>query len=393
MEYLTACCEAGLEGISQRSLLAQPGDTAKRPSVWVDAMAADEREQLQAGLRSPDSFVLRRCQILLASTKGYSAPPIAEFLGCSVVHVRQVIHAFEVEGLGCLEEKPLPPKAITAGVEQSKEDELRALLHQSPRLFGKKTSLWALSLIAEVCYERGLTRRRLSIEGMRLTLKRLGINWKRAKHWMTSPGPNYAAKKARRDRLIALAARHPDWVLGFEDEVWWSRLARPSLNAWTGDSPLKIQLLKADEDDPDPDAIACYGFLRNDTHKVAVRFVEGRPLADVTTHFLDWLCRSVAKERKRVLIVVWDDASWHTADAVSSWVGEHNQHAGDASKVKVVICELPVASPWLNNIEPCYKHAKKVILDPERKLTAEETVTRVCEHYGCELLPYLKSEV
>lgn len=92
--------------------------------------------------------------------------------------------------------------------------------------------------------------------------------------------------------------------------------------------------------------------------------------------------------------MVWDDASWHTADAISSWVREHNRHVAKCGNgVKVVICELPVASPWLNNIEPCYQHAKKVILEPDRKLTATETVTRVCEHFGCDLLPYLKTEV
>jgi transposase len=204
---------------------------------------------------------------------------------------------------------------------------------------------------------------------------------------------HYLPEKSALTLLISLAARHTDWVLGFEDEVWWSRLARPSLSAWTDGPPLKIQLLKANEDDPDPDAIACYGFLRNDTHKVVARFVEGRPLADVTIQFLDWLCLSMAKEGKRVLIVIWDDASWHTADAVSSWVREHNQHSSQGSKVKVVICELPVASPWLNNIEPCYEHAKKVILEPDRKLTVQETVSRVCDHFGCEMLPYLKPSI
>ena len=57
----------------------------------------------------------------------------------------------------------------------------------------------------------------------------------------------------------------------------------------------------------------------------------------------------------------------------------------------MVICELPVASPWLNNIEPCWTHAKKAIMEPDRKLTAQEIMSRVCEHFGCELLPYLKS--
>jgi hypothetical protein len=55
-----------------------------------------------------------------------------------------------------------------------------------------------------------------------------------------------------------------------------------------------------------------------------------------------------------------------------------------------MICELPAASPWLNNIEPCWTHAKKAIMEVDRKLTAAEITHRVCEHFECELLPYLK---
>lgn len=59
--------------------------------------------------------------------------------------------------------------------------------------------------------------------------------------------------------------------------------------------------------------------------------------------------------------------------------------------MRVDICELPVASPWLNNIEPCWPHAKKAVMEAGRKPTAAEITTRVCEHFGCALLPYLKS--
>jgi hypothetical protein len=307
------------------------------------------------------------------------------------VAVRKVIHDFQARGLSCLQERPTNPGRIVAGVDDSKREELLALLYQSPRTFGKHTSLWTLDLIAEVCFEQRLTARRLSTEGIRLTVCRMKINWKRAKNWMTSPDPNYATKKARRDRLIRLAARHPDWVLGFEDEVWWSRLARPSINAWTDGPPMRVQLLQADANDPDPDAIACYGLLRSDTHKVMLRFVEGRPVAGLTTQFLEWLCRTFEGEGKKVFIAVWDDASWHTAGEVALWVQEHNAKAKQHGSVKVVICELPVASPWLNNIEPCWKHAKKAIIEPDRKLTADETTARVCEHFECELLPYLQA--
>jgi hypothetical protein len=361
------------------------------PTVYVDTLTEEERHQLKAGLHSPDAFTLRRSQILLASAAGQRPAVIAQNLGCTAASVRNAIHAFAVEGVGCLSAKPDAPKKPFSVWPKGRDDELRSLLHQSPRTFGKPRSTWTLALIAEVCHHQGMTERPLSAEAIRCILERLKINWKRAKLWMTSPDPHYARKKARRDRLLHLAAQHPDWILGFEDEVWWSRLARPSLHAWTDGDRLKVQILKAEEDDPDPDAIACYGMLRMDTHRVLCRFVEGRPLADITIQFLDWFCWEVAKEGKRVLIVVWDDASWHTAEAVALWVREQNQRAEKTNGVKLVICELPVASPWLNNIEPCWKHAKKAIMEPDRKLSAHETVTRVCQHFGCELLPFLKT--
>jgi hypothetical protein len=31
---------------------------------------------------------------------------------------------------------------------------------------------------------------------------------------------------------MALAARHPEYALGFQDEVWWSRMTQPHLHAW-----------------------------------------------------------------------------------------------------------------------------------------------------------------
>jgi transposase len=364
-----------------------------QPPLFIRPLSAAEERELKAGFRSHDVFTLRRSQILLASARGYHSSQIAEFLGCDDQTVRNALHAFRNEGLGCLTAKSSAPHRVQAIWSKERDEELRELLHQSPRVFGKPRSTWTLQLIAEVCFERGVTSRGLSAEAIRCTLERLGINWKRAKHWMTSPDPDYALKKARRDQLIHLSAQHPEWVLGFEDEVWWSRVAQPSLHAWTAGPPLKVQLLKSDANDPDPDAVACYGFLRHDAHQVLLRFVDGRPLGEVTIQFLEWLCGCVAQEGKRVLVVIWDDASWHTCAEVAHWVEEQNQRAGRGEGVRVVICELPVASPWLNNIEPCWTHAKRAVMEVDRKLTAAEITNRVCEHFRCELLPYLKTDL
>ena len=33
--------------------------------------------------------------------------------------------------------------------------------------------------------------------------------------------------------MIRLAEDLPEWVVGFLDETWWSRLARPALHSWS----------------------------------------------------------------------------------------------------------------------------------------------------------------
>ena len=49
---------------------------------------------MTAGLRSHDAFVLRRCQILLASASGKRASQIAGELGCDTDTALNAINAF-----------------------------------------------------------------------------------------------------------------------------------------------------------------------------------------------------------------------------------------------------------------------------------------------------------
>ncbi|HEX4206401.1 MAG TPA: hypothetical protein VHZ51_19815 [Ktedonobacteraceae bacterium] len=109
--------------------------------------------------------------------------------------MRDTIHAFEQKGLGCLKQESSRPKTVQAQFDQAKCEALRTLLHQRPRIFGKATSQWTLELAAEVCFEQRLTVSQVSIETIRLALKRLGVGWQRAKPWITSPDPEYLREK------------------------------------------------------------------------------------------------------------------------------------------------------------------------------------------------------
>src|SRR5438105_634530 len=167
-------------------------------TTFVRALTGPERQQLQAALRSADAFTLRRAQILLASASGQSPALIARTLGCTARAARNAIHAFAAEGTACLREKSSRPRTARPLLDAASDEPLRHLLHQSPRAFGKGRSTWTLALLAQVCHDKGYTPRVLSIEAVRLAVKRLGVSWRRAKHWITSPDPAYARKKKAR---------------------------------------------------------------------------------------------------------------------------------------------------------------------------------------------------
>jgi transposase len=166
-----------------------------RAPIFVRPLTDAEREQVEAGLRSSNAFTLRRCQILLASARGERAAQIARHLGCDDQTVREAIHAFNTRGPAALRPGSRRAKTLHAAFSAAAAEQLRALLHQSPRTFGKPTSLWTLELAAEISHEQGLTATRVSGETIRATLQRLGVRWKRAKQWITSPDPEYARKK------------------------------------------------------------------------------------------------------------------------------------------------------------------------------------------------------
>ncbi len=159
----------------------------------------------------------------------------------------------------------------------------------------------------------------------------------------------------------------PTW-----DEVWWSRVSQPDLHSWgEQDEPLRLQELAVDKNDPDPKALACYGMLSAESGRMYLRFVSGRPVSQVTTDFLEWLCEQT------------DNASWHVSKQVRTWLREHNHtvlqdaQTGKAG-VRIIPCWLPTKSPWLNRIEPKWVHGKRAIVEPARLLTAQERKTSGC---------------
>jgi transposase len=168
------------------------------PPIFVRELSGAERAQLDVGLRSPSAFTVRRAQIVRLSAAGRPPRAIAQGLCCAVQTVRNAIRAFNARGLAALTAGSPRPKSAAPVLDGAKLEQLRGLLHQSPRAFGHARSTWTLTLLAQVAHEQGLSATVLSDETIRRALARLEVGWKRAKRWLTSPDPDYARKKSPR---------------------------------------------------------------------------------------------------------------------------------------------------------------------------------------------------
>jgi len=163
--------------------------------IFIRALTADERETIEKALRSSSAFVLRRCQILLASARREHASAIARHLGCDEGTVRTVIGGFNEKGLAVLQKESCRPHQLRTRIPDESLEGVRELLHRSPRELGIDRGLWSLPLAVKIAFSQGVIPFETSGASVRRALLRLLVSWKRAKHWITSPDPMYLQKK------------------------------------------------------------------------------------------------------------------------------------------------------------------------------------------------------
>jgi len=163
--------------------------------LYVRKMTEKEVAELKHGLRSRSAFTVRRCQILMKSRSGQKAQAIAKEIHCSDQTVREVIHAYEQEGLRCLREKSRARLDQQALIDETGSQRLQEIIKLSPRIFGYETSIWTRPLLAKVLHQEGFTKRIVSPSNITGALRRAGIAWRRAKDWVRSPDPHYEHRK------------------------------------------------------------------------------------------------------------------------------------------------------------------------------------------------------
>src|SRR4051812_47641367 len=333
------------------------------PPIFVREPGAAGRARLEAALRAPDAFTVRRAQIVLASAEGRRPRAIARDLRCATRTVRDGVRAFNASGAGgrlvAAEERRAGAGRGRAGA--AARDPAPAAARLRPRaeqLDPRPPGAGGARAGAEPGRPLG------GDDPAGVAAARRGLEAGRA--LAHQPRSRLRAKKRRRDRLIGLARGRPGWASGFQDEVWFSRLAQPSLHAWAADGERpRLAAHAADPADPEPKALARYGLWLPGPERMLLRFVAGRPVSGITRAFLAWVADRLAAEGVRVLALVWDNAPWHVSREVRAWIAAHDRRVKAVGRgCRLLVCRLPSKSPWLNPIEPRWAHGKRAVVEP-----------------------------
>jgi transposase len=172
--------------------------------VRVREIDDDEGERLVRIVRRGTGSVVtwRRAQMVLLSAQNMDVAGIARVAFTSEDHVRDVIHNFNADRFDSLYPRyrgGRPPKFTLP-----QRREIKKIAKTRPAEHGLPFSTWSLSKLAEFLVAEGVVDD-ISHEGLRILLREEGVTFQRLKTWKGSTDPEFAQKKARIERLYAIA--------------------------------------------------------------------------------------------------------------------------------------------------------------------------------------------
>ena len=155
----------------------------------------------------------KRCRMVIMSSNGFTVDQIAKALSVCKQTVRRALKVYLKQGIDALETKPRSgaPKRLTDSVV----DTIENIARQAPRNLvtddpDYESNTWTLRMLTSYLRKyHGLNFGQTSVYRV---LRERNIRFGRPKHTVTSPDPDYQAKKAYRDQLIAVIVSPDDRV-------------------------------------------------------------------------------------------------------------------------------------------------------------------------------------
>nr|MDT0662618.1 IS630 family transposase [Micromonospora sp. DSM 115978] len=308
--------------------------------VRVRRLTDDEGQYLLRLIRRGvhDSVRYRRALIIMASSAGTRVPVIAGLVAADPDTVRDVIHAFNNEGLGMLAPRwglGRPRRITDADMEV-----LVTMAKTRPARFGLPFTHWSIrKLTAYLDGSYGHQNPawvpdhpiRIGRERVRRILHEHNISFQRTRTWKTSTDPAYDAKL---DRIDEVTSRFPDRCFAFDQfgplsirpchGTCWQARKHPDRLPATYHRTHGIRYFHG-----------CYSLSEDRLWGVLHEHKGGgHTLAAFKTI-------RAARPDGGPIYIICDNLSCNTTPAIRSWAAAH----------KVELCLTPTSASWANVIE------------------------------------------
>jgi transposase len=274
--------------------------------------------------------VATRVHIILLSNRGYSAPQISEIHDVTGPMVYKWMDRFDEEGPSGLYDRDRegrPPK-----IDEEVEQEIERLLEQNPTERGENATRWTTDRIAEhLERELGVD---VHPETVRDALNRLDYSWTRPRRKL--PPVDSEAYRKRLEAIVeAVSQADPDASVLVEDETTIKRFP-PLRRQWQPVGEQRPVMVPESNED-----FTLYGTLDLTSGATHARAYEkGR--SDYTIQYLE----SVLEKTTGRVLLIWDQAKWHTSKKVRRWLEKHD---------RIETHLLPVRSPETNPMEDLWR--------------------------------------
>jgi hypothetical protein len=97
------------------------------------------------------------------------------------------------------------------------------------------------------------------------------------------------------------------------------------LNSWAEErKPMRLIQQSVAKEDPDSKAVSCYRLYVPEFDQMWLGFVKGQHVSAIKTRFLRRCTEKFEAIGKKVLLLIWENASWHISEEVRRWLAKHN---------------------------------------------------------------------
>lgn len=352
-------------GVTRRTGVPSP---TKRRSRITSIPAAD-KGQLQRWRDSSDRRLWERAVTILDSCDTTLEEICAktERSRASVCRWIRLYNSHGIEGL----RRKSRDRSNSNEKLKVKASRILEILHDRPRSFGVNRSNWTLGSLVAVYESRHGEQIGKSTVGR--LIRNAGYHFRKARRVLTSPDPNYREKVEL--VLQTLQSLKPTELFFFVDEMGPVRVKSYGGRCY---SPKKDTRSYVDGQ-TSIGSVTLFGTLSATTNQVA--WFYGTAKDTLAMIDLAEILFNQYYDKSR-LYITWDAASWHSSNALITWLDSFNaqsQKIGDGPAIELV--PLPSRSQFLDVIESVFSGMKRAVIHHSNYVSECEMKTAISAHF------------